>query len=117
MLLPWNVHRAFVHAIKAHNEQVEREELALPRVRFHDLRRLAATLWARQGIEPKVIASLMGHSTPHLAFSVYQGVLDERVGAARLDAWRLFGGYAVFPGGQAGVEPDATSTVLERLPN
>lgn len=108
MLLPWNVHRAFVDFAEA---------AGVPRIRFHDLRRIAATLWARQGVEPKVIQQLLGHSTPHLALSVYQGVLDERVDAARLDAWVLFGGYAVFHRGHAGRAGDATDAVPERLPN
>jgi integrase len=105
MLLPWNVHRAFVAASEA---------AGLPRIRFHDLRRIAATLWARQGVEPKVIQQLLGHSTPHLALSVYQGVLDERVDAARLDAWRLFGGDAAFRGLTGAGAGDAFARVLER---
>ena len=109
MALPWNVHRAFV-------EQIKRVE-GLPRIRFHDLRRIAATLWARQGIEPKVIAQLLGHSTPHLALSVYQGVLDERVQAARLDARMLFGCYAVHQDGQSDAVGDVTSAVPERVVN
>jgi integrase len=108
MLSPYNVHRAFVDAADA---------AGVPRIRFHDTRRIAATLWARQGAEPKVIQQLLGHSTPHLALSVYQGVLDERVGAARLDAWMLFGGYAVFPGGQSRAAGDATRVVPERVTN
>lgn len=105
MLLPWNVHRAFVHFTKA---------AGVTRVRFHDLRRVAATLWARQGVEPKVIQQLLGHSTPHLALSVYQGVLDERVDAARLDAWRLFGGDAAFRGLPKPLVGDDESAVLVR---
>jgi integrase len=108
MLLPWNVHRAFVDFADA---------AGVPRIRFHDARRIAATLWARQGVEPKVIQQLLGHSTPHLALSVYQGVLDERVDAARLDAWMLFGGYAVFPGGQLGGAGDGRDAVPERVTN
>ena len=108
MASPWNAHRAFV-------QQTRRA--GVPRIRFHDLRRIAATLWARQGIEPKVIARLLGHSTPHLALSVYQGVLDERVEAARLDARMLFGCYAVRGDGQSGVVGDAGGIVPERVVN
>ena len=108
MASPWNVHRAF-------RQQTDRARL--PRIRFHDLRRIAATLWARQGIEPKVIARLLGHSTPHLALSVYQGVLDERVEAARLDARMLFGCYAVQHHGQPHAEGDAGDAVLDRVVN
>lgn len=108
MALPWNVHRAFV-------EQAKRAKV--PRIRFHDLRRIAATLWARQGVEPKVISQLLGHSTPHLALSVYQGVLDERVQAARLDARMLFGCNAVTQGGQSRHVSGAENVVPERVVN
>jgi integrase len=108
MLLPWNVHRAFVHFAKV---------AELPRIRFHDLRRVAATLWARQGVEPKVIQQLLGHSTPFLALSVYQGVLDERVESARLDAWRLFGGDAAFRGLTRAGAGDEMERVTERALN
>jgi integrase len=116
---PWNVHRAFVHFMRAHNAALAegQDALAIPRIRFHDLRRVAATLWARQGAEPKVIQQLLGHATPHLALSVYQGVLDERVEAARLDARRLFGGYALSPGFTGGGAGDGVSRVLERPVN
>ena len=108
MALPWNVHRSFVRFTLA---------AGLERIRFHDLRRVAATLWARQGVEPKVIQQLLGHSTPHLALSVYQGVLDERVDSARLDARMLFGGYATSHGLTLAGDGDADSVVLERVVN
>jgi len=116
MLSPWNVHRAFVHWWRAHNAAAE-EHARLPRIRFHDLRRIAATLWARQGVEPRVIQQLLGHATPFLALSVYQGVLDERVDAARLDAWVLFGCNAVDRGVTRAGGPHRTSDVLGALPN
>jgi hypothetical protein len=77
------------------------------RIRFHDLRRIAATLWARQGVEPRVIQHLLGHATPHLALRVYQGVLEERVVSARLDARMLFGCNATSHEGQSEGDGDA----------
>ncbi len=34
----------------------------LPRMRFHDLRRSAATLLLELGIHPKVVSEMLGHS-------------------------------------------------------
>lgn len=35
----------------------------LPRIRFHDLRHTAATLLLGQGMHPKVVSDMLGHST------------------------------------------------------
>jgi integrase len=46
----------------------------LPRIRFHDLRHTAATLMLSQGIHPKVVAEMLGHSTVAVTLDVYSHV-------------------------------------------
>jgi len=47
----------------------------LPRIRFHDLRHTAATLLLVQGVHPKIVQDLLGHSTINLTMDVYSHVL------------------------------------------
>ena len=43
----------------------------VPRIRFHDLRHTAATLLFAQGINPKVVSELLGHSDIAITLSLY----------------------------------------------
>jgi integrase len=43
----------------------------VPRIRLHDLRHSAATLLLSRGVNVKVIAEMLGHSTPTLTLSTY----------------------------------------------
>ncbi len=43
----------------------------LPRLRFHDLRHTAATLLLSQGVHPKVVADMLGHSTISVTLDLY----------------------------------------------
>lgn len=54
-------------------------------IRFHDMRRTAATLWAKAGHPPKVIQRLLGHSTVHVALAAYNDVLESQLAHAALD--------------------------------
>jgi integrase len=54
-------------------------------ITFHGTRRCAATYWARKGYSPKLIQTLLGHATPHLALEVYNEVLEEQMEGAYLD--------------------------------
>lgn len=65
----------------------------VPDLRFHDLRKTTASLWAREGVPPAVIQVLLGHATPDLALRVYTRVYAEDLARAALD---LAGGH---PGG------------------
>ncbi len=47
----------------------------LPNVRFHDLRHSAATLLLSEGVHPKVVQELLGHSTISMTMDVYSHVL------------------------------------------
>jgi len=54
-------------------------------IRFHDLRKTTASLWARRGVAPAVIQALLGHATPDLALKVYTRVYSEDLKRAALD--------------------------------
>lgn len=81
--IPTNIRREFKSII---------ERAEVPDIRFHDLRRTAATYWARKGFTPKVIQHLLGHSTPHVALAVYTDVLNEQMRSAYLTEGDLTGG-------------------------
>lgn len=48
---------------------------SLPEVRFHDLRHSAATLLLSQGVHPKVVQEILGHSNISMTMDVYSHVL------------------------------------------
>lgn len=60
----------------------------LPRMRFHDLRHGAASLLLAQGVSPRVIQDMLGHSTITTTMGIYAHVIPElqRDAAARMDA-------------------------------
>lgn len=47
----------------------------MPRIRFHDLRHTAATLALKQGVHPKVVSDMLGHSTVGLTLDTYSHLL------------------------------------------
>ena len=57
-------------------------------MRFHDLRHTAATLLLAQGINPKVVAEMLGHASVKITLDVYSHVLPtmQDEAARRLDA-------------------------------
>jgi integrase len=59
----------------------------LPPIRFHDLRHTAATLLLGQGIHPKVVAEMLGHTTITITLDTYSHVLPEmqREATVKLD--------------------------------
>lgn len=94
---PRNVSQDFGGAIKAMNAEIARraqdqgrtvspDEL-LPRVRFHDLRHTCASLLLKQGVHPKIVQEILGHSRIDVTMDTYSHLLpgvDEKA-AAELD--------------------------------
>jgi integrase len=52
-------------------------KLAFPAIRFHDLRHSAATLLLAQGVSPRYITELLGHSQVSFTLQTYAHVLPE----------------------------------------
>ena len=61
---------------------------ALPRIRFHDLRHTTATLLLSQGVHPKIVSDLLGHSTTAITLDTYSHVTQtmSRAAADTLDS-------------------------------
>ncbi len=47
------------------------KKMGLPSMRFHDLRHTAATLLLTQGVHPKVVSEMLGHTTITLTLDTY----------------------------------------------
>ena len=45
------------------------------RLRFHDLRRIHASLLLQQGVHPKVVSERLGHSTVGVTLDIYSHVV------------------------------------------
>ena len=63
------------------------EQAGLPQRRFHDLRHSCATLLLVQGVSPKVVQELLGHSDIAMTMNTYSHVIPEvrRDAADRMD--------------------------------
>jgi len=77
------------HVVLYFKRQLRRA--GLPDIRFHDLRHSCASLLIAQGVHPRVVMEILGHSTITLTMNTYAHVLPEaqRQAAARMDD--LFG--------------------------
>jgi integrase len=61
----------------------------LPKIRFHDLRHMCATLLLTKNVNPKVVSELLGHATIAITLDTYSHVLptmQESAAAAMEDA-------------------------------
>jgi len=65
-----------------HRFELLRERADLPWLRLHDLRHACATFLLAQGVEPRVVMDLLGHSTIRLTMDTYGHALPERRDAA-----------------------------------
>lgn len=69
----------------------EKKRKLLPQIRFHDLRHSAATLLLAQGVHPRYIMELLGHSTISLTMNTYGHVLEEMKKETARQTDALFG--------------------------
>jgi len=80
---PWWVSRAFDRRI---------EELALPRIRFHDLRHTSATIGLASGESLKEVSSRLGHADIAITANVYGDVLPQTARESSERRARMFSG-------------------------
>jgi integrase len=71
-----------------HRFQRMLERAGLPRLRFHDLRHACASLLLAQGVHPRVVMEILGHSQISLTMNTYSHVIPalQREAADRMDA-------------------------------
>jgi integrase len=74
------------HILQRHFDPLTKR-LGLPRLRLHDLRHTAASLWFDQGYQTEVVSKLLGHSSSTVTSTIYIHVTPEkqREAAAALD--------------------------------
>lgn len=58
----------------------------LPPIRFHDLRHTYATFMLQKGVNPKIVSTVLGHSSVSVTLDIYSHP-DVRMQAACLAAW------------------------------
>jgi integrase len=100
----------------AHRFQRLLEHAGLPRLRFHDLLHTTASLLLGEGVHPKVVASLLGHSTIQITLDTYSHVTPASLDRQRRRSarWLLTEMLAARP--NAGGERIAARRALEILP-
>ena len=74
-----NVRKAFVMLLA---------QAGLPRIRLHDLRHTYASLLLAQGVDPRTIMEILGHSQVSLTLNTYSHILPslKREAADKMDA-------------------------------
>ena len=70
---PRNLNRRFMEL---------RQKAGLPELRIHDLRHACATFLLAEGVEPRTVMEVLGHSTYRLTMDLYGHALPERMIAA-----------------------------------
>jgi integrase len=70
---PRNLNRRFMEL---------RQKAGLPDLRLHDLRHACATFLLAEGVEPRTVMEILGHSTYRLTMDLYGHALPERMVAA-----------------------------------
>jgi len=98
---PSNLHRHFKAALK---------RAGLPHTtRFHDLRHSCATFLIAQGVHPRVVMEILGHSQISLTMNTYGHVLPETQRDATSKVADLFGKPAPTPESPSGEVPEQAS--------
>jgi integrase len=71
-----------------HRLQEMLDDAGLPRLRFHDLRHTAASLLLAQGVHPRVVMEILGHSQIKLTMDTYSHVIPalQREAADKMNA-------------------------------
>ena len=67
------------------------DRAGLPPLRFHDLRHACATLLLLQGVHPKIVSEMLGHSSVAITLQAYSHVLPDMQKQATEAMDRLFG--------------------------
>jgi integrase len=78
------------HILQRHFDPM-RKRIGLPRVRLHDLRHTAASLWFDQGYQTEVVSKLLGHSSSTVTSTIYIHVTPDKQREAAAALGRLFG--------------------------
>jgi integrase len=68
------------------------DRAGLPRIRFHDLRHSCATLLLSEGVHPKIVSDLLGHSQIGITLDLYSHVTATMQAVAAEAMGRLLGG-------------------------
>lgn len=55
------------------------EALGRPRLRVHDLRHTAASLWLAAGADPKVVQRILGHASAAMTMDIYGHLIDRNL--------------------------------------
>lgn len=61
----------------AHYFQASLEKAGIQRLRFHDLRHSFATFLLKKNVHPKVVQSILGHSSISLKIDTYSHILPD----------------------------------------
>jgi integrase len=67
------------------------DRAGLPRIRFHDLRHSCATLLLSEGVHPKIVSDLLGHSQIGITLDLYSHVTATMQAVAAEAMGRLLG--------------------------
>jgi integrase len=70
-----SAHFEIISMLLTSQTQVLLKKAGLPDIRFHDLRHSAATLLLTEGVHPKVVQKLLGHSNISMTLDMYSHVL------------------------------------------
>jgi integrase len=79
-------------SVVTHDFQDLLERAGLPRIRFHDLRHSAVSLLGEQGVPPRMVMEMMGHSNIGTTMNIYSHVVRSLRTEAAAAADRAFSG-------------------------